>query len=265
MKVNLHTHTHRCGHARGSEREYIERAIEGGLTHLGFSEHSPFVFPDGTESNYRVPMAEAEIYMDTLRRLREEYKNDIKIYIGFEMEYYPLYFKEMLDIVNGLGAEYLLLGQHYVDNEYPPQVPYVGVPNLLEEKLSLYVDTVIEGIDSGVFTYVAHPDVFNFVGEDEIYEKHMRRLCKSAVARNIPLEINLLGCRSYRMYPNKDFWRIAGEEGCSAVLGFDSHAAKDAYDDKSIPVAEWLAERYGLKVIDYPTLVDPKTKKKFEL
>ena len=93
----------------------------------------------------------------------------------------------------------------------------------------------------------------------------MRKLCKSAVVHDIPLEINLLGCRSYRMYPNKSFWKIAGEEGCSAVFGFDSHTAKDAYDEASIPVAEWLAERYGLKVIDYPTLIDPKTKKRFEI
>ena len=38
MIANYHTHTWRCRHADGTEREYVERAIEGGLKILGFSD-----------------------------------------------------------------------------------------------------------------------------------------------------------------------------------------------------------------------------------
>ena len=31
-----------------------------------------------------------------LDKLRDEYKNDIEIHIGWEMEYYPLHFEQML-------------------------------------------------------------------------------------------------------------------------------------------------------------------------
>ena len=81
----------------------------------------------------------------------------------------------------------------------------------------------------------------------------------------MPLEINFLGIRSRRIYPKESFWRIAGEEGCEAVFGLDAHAAKDAYDEESLSIAEWITKKYGLKVLEYPTLIDPKTKKKFEL
>ena len=47
MQVNLHTHTTRSHHASGTEREYIENAIAGGLTRFGFSDHAPYVFRDG--------------------------------------------------------------------------------------------------------------------------------------------------------------------------------------------------------------------------
>ena len=40
MLANYHTHTPRCGHAIGSERQYIERAIEEGFKVLGFSDHT---------------------------------------------------------------------------------------------------------------------------------------------------------------------------------------------------------------------------------
>ena len=39
MFSNLHTHTTRCRHAFGTEREYIEAAITQGIRVLGFSDH----------------------------------------------------------------------------------------------------------------------------------------------------------------------------------------------------------------------------------
>ena len=37
LKANYHTHTYRCQHAYGSEREYIEATIRMGIAELGFS------------------------------------------------------------------------------------------------------------------------------------------------------------------------------------------------------------------------------------
>ena len=181
------------------------------------------------------------------------------------MEYYPLYFKDMLGNVNSWGAEYLLLGQHYVDNEYPPQSPIVTTPTASDERLVQYADNVIAGIESGVFTYVAHPDVFNFWGDGDVYDSQMRRICKSSVEHGIPLEINFLGLRSGRAYPSERFWRIAGEEGCAAVFGFDAHVPKHAYDGARLPIAELIVSKFGLKLIEKPCLIHPKTKEKIEL
>ena len=41
MIANYHTHTARCLHAAGAEREYVERALQGGCRVLGFSDHTP--------------------------------------------------------------------------------------------------------------------------------------------------------------------------------------------------------------------------------
>ena len=55
MIANYHTHTYRCGHAVGEDREYVETAIARGLKTLGFSEHIPMPFPDGHEARFRMP------------------------------------------------------------------------------------------------------------------------------------------------------------------------------------------------------------------
>ena len=42
MLANYHTHTTRCRHAVGADREYVKAAIESGVKILGFSDHAPF-------------------------------------------------------------------------------------------------------------------------------------------------------------------------------------------------------------------------------
>lgn len=42
LLANFHTHTFRCHHAVGQDREYVEKAIEQGIKTLGFSDHSPY-------------------------------------------------------------------------------------------------------------------------------------------------------------------------------------------------------------------------------
>ena len=54
MTYNYHTHTYRCRHAAGAEEDYVVKSIECGIKYMGFSEHIPFVFPDGYESPFRV-------------------------------------------------------------------------------------------------------------------------------------------------------------------------------------------------------------------
>ena len=62
MEYNYHTHTHRCSHASGTEEEYVKRAVENGIKYMGFSDHVPLRFSDGTESGYRVPVSDAKEY-----------------------------------------------------------------------------------------------------------------------------------------------------------------------------------------------------------
>ena len=86
MKANYHTHTERCKHAYGSEREYVEESIKGGLEVLGFSDHTPYPFPKNYTSRIRMDMDELDDYVDTVLALKKEYKSDIDIRLGLEAE-----------------------------------------------------------------------------------------------------------------------------------------------------------------------------------
>ena len=256
MIANYHTHTYRCHHATGTEKEYIERAIAGGIKYMGFSDHIPCVNLDGSESTFRVYMEDRFNYSHRVLSLKEEYKDKIDIKLGYEAEYCPLLFDRMLQVCRETDAEYLILGQHFLGNEYQKGSRVSSTESDSEERLSAYVDQVCEGMRTGYFSYVAHPDVIRFGGEKEIYRTHMRRLCETSIETGVPLELNFLGIREGRHYPTSDFWELVGEMGCEVVYGMDAHSVKSACDVESFEKAEKMKEKYKLNVTYIPRLVD---------
>ncbi len=254
LDYNFHTHTFRCGHATGSEREYIETAIAAGIKRMGFSEHAPFKFSDGTESDFRVPTALTSDYFDTLRALREEYKEKIEILIGFELEYYPALFDKMFAYTKNAGAEYLILGQHFLDESEKGEVR-PSKETTLESTLVTYTDRVTEAMERKLFTYVAHPDLCRFVGDHSIWERETRRILETSVKTGTPLEINFLGIRDRRHYPNERFWELAGNLGAPVTFGMDAHDVAAAGDLASYAKAMALVEKYGLNYIGAPDII----------
>ena len=166
----------------------------------------------------------------------------MEILLGVEAEYFPKYFPRLLELLRENGVQYMLLGQHSLGNGIGE--PYCGrafpEPALLER----YVAQTAEALDTGLFTYFAHPDIIYFTGSGEIYAREVRKLCRTAQRTGTPLEINLLGIREGRNYPNELFWQIAAEEGCSAILGADAHRPEDllnaAWEEKARRMAKEL-------------------------
>ena len=254
MLNNYHTHTVRCGHATGEDRAYVETAIARGLHTLGFSEHIPMPFSDGHESSYRVPIRLLDDYVTSVLSLREEYRDRIDVRLGFEAEYYPDLFDAMLDLIRPYPVDYLLLAVHFIDSS---ERVYNTNPRSDEIALVQYVNRCIEGMQTGRYTYLAHPDLFHFTGDPEVYRQEMTRLCTAANALDVPLEINLLGLREHRNYPSPQFWEIAGALHCTAIFGCDAHSPEAVADPKNLRDAERFAARFGVEPIQEITFRKP--------
>ena len=91
MKTNYHTHTTRCMHATGSDEDYVLSAIKGGYQELGFSDHTPWKYHTDYVADMRMLPEELPGYVESLRSLREKYRDQISIKIGLECEYFPAY------------------------------------------------------------------------------------------------------------------------------------------------------------------------------
>lgn len=253
MLANYHTHTTYCGHATGTPQDYVEAALRAGMKTLCFSDHSPYFYEDDYTSFIRMPMEKLPDYVRELTAVKERYAGKIEIHIGLEAEYYPRLFPLLLRRLRQEPIEFLLLGQHYLNNEYDGV--YAGTPTDSVNTLMRYVDQCVEGMQTGLFTYLAHPDLMNFVGEAKIYEREMRRLCREAKACRMPLEYNMNGYLKKRYYPEERFWAVAGEEDAPVILGTDAHTP--AFLDQ--PEAERevcrILKKYGIEPIDETPLI----------
>lgn len=250
MIANYHTHTWRCGHAEGTERDYAQQAEKAGLQILGFSDHTPYDFFDSEPRNRPMRMKPEELpgYAQGVRELAEEYKGRMEIRLGVEAEYYPRYFSRLLDMLRDNGVEYMILGQHFLENEIGAS--YSGRPTIEKRKLENYVSQTIEAMETGLFSYFAHPDLIRYIGSRSVYEQEMGKLCFAALRTGTPLEINLLGIRENRHYPNEMFWNIAAEIGNEVVLGSDAHKPWNVTDPESEEKARTMAKGLGLKLLD---------------
>ncbi len=244
MIANYHTHTWRCRHADGTEREYVEKAIEAGLKILGFSDHTPQVYPGGYVCPVKMLPEELEGYVDTILDLKREYRDDIEIHLGLEVEYLYTLWEPLLRLLEPYPIEYMILGQHYLGDGI--DVPYTGERTADAGYLRQYCRQTREALETGRFLYFAHPDVVWFIGSDDIYEEEMTNLCRFCREIDMPLEINLLGVREDRNYPRERFWKIAAREGNSVIYGLDAHHAEHVKSPEVVAKADRFLERCGI-------------------
>lgn len=248
MIANYHTHTWRCNHASGSEEAYVECALQRGLKILGFSDHTPYTFPNGYDSWFRMHPDQLGDYCNTVRKLRDQYCGRIEIPLGLELEFYPALLPQQLPVILDQGIEYLLLGQHFIGNEAGE--PYCGDPTSDLSILKRYCAQTADAMQTGLFTYFAHPDLLCYTGSDRDYREQMRLICREAKSCGIPLEINLLGYFKKRNYPDQRFWELAAEEGCSVILGCDTHDPKHLLETDTERRALEMVEALGLTLLE---------------
>lgn len=227
MKTNYHTHTTRCQHAAGTDEAYVKAAVQAGFDVLGFADHAPWPFETGYVSGIRMTTDEWADYRDSVLSLRQRYQGVIDIRLGLESEYFPRYRDHLLRLRED-GCEYLLLGQHFSDTE--EFYPYVGYSCKADDEVKQYADSVAEALTTGLFAYVAHPDLYMKPRRefDRVSMEAADVICQAAREAKVPLEYNLLGLLNElegnpRGYPSRDFWAYIRKWEPEVILGVDAH------------------------------------------
>jgi histidinol-phosphatase (PHP family) len=80
----------------------LQRAIELGMREYGFSDHAPMIFP----CSWAMKEEAVQSYKNIILDLKEKYKDQIKVYLGIELDYFSTL---------ASGYDYTLGSVHYVE------------------------------------------------------------------------------------------------------------------------------------------------------
>lgn len=248
---NYHTHTYRCKHAQGDIEDYIDMAKLKGVKELGFSDHTPL--PDDWWLSVRMGKEELRGYADAVLAAREKYP-ELRILLGLECDYkkeYEWYYKE--EILQDYPMDYLIGSIHAIPNK-GSWVSCFLKEGFDKSLLTLYARLFVEAMESGLFTFMAHPDLFclSVNGWNEEAMAVSVYMLQAAKDLNMPLEINCSGIRkSMEMgrteiaYPKREFWELAGRLKVKGIVNSDAHCPKDLL--ANMDAGYFIQKEYGIE------------------
>jgi len=233
-KINLHTHSWYCKHGSGELAEYVDEAIKNNLEVLGFSEHCPV--PTNKLNDTRMDYSQQLDYITEIRDLKKV-NRDIKLLVGFECDYLDLDYHYYKELLSSKKVDYLCFGIHTLQSYNNGNTYLKNVPDdkkLLHE----YTDDYIKALDSGLFLFGAHPDLFGafYKNWDNEAIDCSKEILSCAQELKIPLEINGYGLRKEeidtplglrKQYPLKDFWQLARKYDILTTTHSDAHIVED--------------------------------------
>ncbi len=250
MRIDLHNHTTLCNHATGSTEEYIQRAIELKIDVFGFSEHAPMNF----DEKYRLKLEDKTFYENDVLSLQEKYKNDIKIVLGYEVDFLEGAYI-LPEIVNA-KVDYLIGSVHFINDgwgfdnpEFIGQYKNKDIDKIWQD----YFESISKMARYGKFDIVGHLDlikVFNYLPKKDIKTIALKALQQIKKA-NMVVEINSAGYRKPigEQYPSKDLLELCFELDIPITFSSDAHSVDQVgfkYEDASI-----LAKKVGYAKCTY--------------
>ena len=222
MNDIFHVHTYRCGHAENIlDETYITRAIELGANSITFTDHAPF--PENPFGS-RMAFSELPEYISSLVELKGRYKEIIDVKIGLEIEYLPSFKAYYHELSENENIDLLMIGQHFFEIE--PGKYSFSYPEVCPEYIGC-LSAITEGINTGLFQVVAHPDrafrkIKIWTSECDIISK---KVIDAASKNNVALELNFASMNRKNNYWD-EFWKLTGPEN-KIIEGIDAHKLKD--------------------------------------
>lgn len=272
-----HTHNKMCHHAVGTIEDYIQKAIQLKLRTIGISDHFPYDYLNNIERipyhEYAISLPEIDKYISFTESLKEKYKKDIIVRIGFEIDYFknqePLLNNHLNQVKKRL--DYILASIHILnffdgrgawgfdDSRFREDYEFYGVDNVY----NFYFKTLQKLNSSNEFDFdiIAHfdlPKKFNDIpkNKEAVYNEAMKSL-ELIKKRDVVVEINTSGLRKEckEQYPSTQIIQEMFSLDIPILLGSDAHKPKDV---------AWKFKKTVkmLKKIGYTQLVHFKQRKR---
>lgn len=256
MKRDAHVHSPFCPHGTTDSLEsYVEQALKLGIQDMSFTEHAPLPegFVDTTPSrDSGMTLDSLEKYLIAVDSIKNQYKNDITIRTGLEVDFIDGYEKQTRQFLDTYGT-YLddsILSVHflklpkddYVCIDYSKEL-YLETVNRLggaEPLYSLYYTTVLKSVTTNLGQWkpkrIGHFSLIHkfqhALSEIPNDEQHLTDVLHAIQQAGYEVDMNSAGlAKSYcrEPYPPVRWIQKAMELNVPVVFGSDAHQRKDLH------------------------------------
>lgn len=248
-----HIHSPYCPHGTNDTFEmYVEKAIEKGLEEISFTEHMPFPLYFMEDKKFLdecvASKENMKKYFEDVKKLKEKYKDKIKINIGAEVDFLDGYEKETKKILNEFGTnlEDGLLSVHFIKigdkltdidgkEGFERAIKALGSTEKVYDK---YYETLLKAIKSDLGEFkprrIGHPNlirIFNKLYPLEYKNKELlEEIVKELKKRDYEVDVNTAGLRKAycgEIYVSDILKELIEKYEIKKVYGSDSHTASD--------------------------------------
>jgi len=265
MMFDLHTHHERCGHAAGTIENYIEAALEKGLSAIGISDHSPYFGEKHDHPNPGIAMAASEFtnYVAEVLRLKEKYAGRIEVLLGVESDFFPEHAEAYRRVYEKYPFDYIIGSVHQVEgvsifNRNRWKKLTAAQKQKTKER---YYELIGWSAKSGMFDILGHIDAMKgyYPAFSDIKTEMVDATLKLIGEYDIAIEINTSGKTKDvgGWYPADDMLERAKFFGVMPTFGSDAHVPERVADDweqvraklKDIGFRQWCCFRRRERVL----------------
>lgn len=275
MKRDGHTHTEFCPHGNVHDtEELIQKAITLGFKEYSITEHAP-IPKQVIEQRVGEPlvfttaaMAETDLsyYFKKMNSLKEKYASDIKINIGFEVDYFEDFEAWTTDFLNEYGSQMDdgILSVHFlsINNElrgidYTYEDYREGIvknAGSFQKAQTIYYQTLLRSLEADLGKF--KPKRLGHISLCQKFEKHfteptnysadsqkaVTQLLTRVKQEKYALDLNASGFykQGYQQsYPQEWITQQANNLSIPLVYGSDTHCIDDVGQGFE-KVAHWL-------------------------
>lgn len=246
--IDYHCHNQRCGHALGEIEEYVKVAIKKDFMEIGISDHFPLeAIIDDPQFKDIIKRASMEVkefsnYIAEIKRLKEKYKDEIKVLISTEINFATpgralTLQKEILEPYID-DFDYLLGAIHDIKWHDSPIIimdPREGSEALktygMEKINSEYINKLLKLVKTNFFDVIAHFDNHRVLlrpirpeYSENTWQKLLNLLDKIK-DKGMAIEINTSGTLKGigSQFPTDEIVIEAIQRDIPLILGSDAH------------------------------------------
>lgn len=232
-RKDYHIHT-AFSDGEDAPEQIVLAAIEKGMTEIGFSDHSYISYP--SDIVYWLKKETEPAYKAEIARLKEKYKEKIKILCGIEQDYYSDHaacgYDYIIGSVHFLKADGFLIAVDH-DKEYlSKNLKHFGgdIYSFAEEYYKLLRNVVAETKCDiiGHFDLVSKYNEQSFIFDENHprYIKAWKTAADTLLKTGKPFEINFgavaKGLKTHP-YPSREIISYLKERGGKFILSSDAH------------------------------------------